>query len=162
MSLTLEAGETYKTEVLRGSENYRTWKFLIRMVLQAKDLWDVVSGKEVRPAGTEATEWDKKAGRALAIIALALSAEEKEHIIDCDTPKQAWEVLEKLYEGKGRNRKFMLLQELFRANMEASGRSMSVYLRTIREKISELAVTGLKLEDDVKLAIIFNGLPEKY
>ena len=72
----------------------------MRMVLQAKDLWDVVNRKEVRPA-TGALEWDKKAGKALAIIALPLSAEEKKHIIDCDTPKQAWEVLEKLDEGKG-------------------------------------------------------------
>ena len=46
MSLNLDAGlsESYKTEVLRGSENYRTWKFSMRMVLQAKDLWDVVDG----------------------------------------------------------------------------------------------------------------------
>ena len=29
-----------------------------------------------------------------------LSAAEKEHIIECTTPKAAWDILEKLYEGK--------------------------------------------------------------
>jgi hypothetical protein len=87
----------------------------MRMVLQAKDLWEVVSGEEERPAEErKAAAWEKKARKALATIALALSAAEKENIIKCTTPQEAWEVLEKLYEGKGRNRKFMLLQELFR------------------------------------------------
>ena len=133
----------------------------MRMVLQAKDLWEVVSGEEVKPEAEKAAQaWEKKARKALATIALAVSAAEKEHIIECTTPKAAWEILEKLYEGKGRNRKFMLLQELFRMSME--GESMDSYLRAVREKMSELSTVGLKLEDDIKLAIILNGLPEQY
>ena len=133
----------------------------MRMVLQARDLWEVVSGEEVKPeAEAEAQAWEKKAWKALATIALALSAAEKEHIIECLTPKAAWDILEKLYEGKGRNRKFMLLQELFRMSME--GEKMDSYLRAAREKMSELSTVGLKLEDDIKLAIILNGLPERY
>ena len=133
----------------------------MRMVLQARDLWEVVSGEEVKPDMDKAGQaWDKKARKALATIALALSAAEKEHIIECTTPKVAWDILEKLYEGKGRNRKFMLLQELFRMSME--GGRMDSYLRAVREKISELSTVGLKLEDDIKLAIILNGLPEQY
>jgi len=153
--------ENYKVDPLQGSANYRTWKFSMRMVLQAKDLWEVVSGEEDKPeSGKAAENWEKKARKALASIALALSASEKEHIIDCITPKAAWDVLEKLYEGKGRNRKFMLLQELFRMSME--GEKMDSYLRAVREKMSELSTIGLRLEDDIKLAIILNGLPERY
>jgi hypothetical protein len=153
--------ETYKIELLQGSANYRTWKFSMRMVLQARDLWEVVSGEDAKPVDEKAAEvWEKKARKALATIALALSAAEKEHIIECMAPKAAWDILEKLYEGKGRNRKFMLLQELFKMSME--GEKMDVYLRAVREKMSELAVVGLKLEDDVKLAIILNGLPDRY
>jgi hypothetical protein len=160
-SVNPNAEETYKVELLQGSANYRTWKFSMRMVLQARDLWEVVSGEEVKPeAEAEAQAWEKKARKALATIALALSAAEKEHIIECLTPKAAWDILEKLYEGKGRNRKFMLLQELFRMSME--GEKMDSYLRAVREKMSELSTVGLKLEDDIKLAIILNGLPERY
>src|SRR5438045_877388 len=116
---SLAQEETYKVEPLQGSANYRTWKFSMRMVLQAKDLWEVVSGEEVKPEAEKAGQtWEKKARKALATIALALSAAEKEHVIECTTPKVAWDILEKLYEGKGRNRKFMLLQELFRMSMK--------------------------------------------
>ena len=161
MSNVINAEEIYKVEPLQGSANYRTWKFSMKMVLQARDLWEVVSGEEVKPEAEKATQaWEKKARKALATIALVLSAAEKEHIIECTTPKAAWDVLEKLYEGKGLNRKFMLLQELFRMSME--GESMDSYLRAVREKMSELSTIGLKLEDDIKLAIILNGLPERY
>ena len=35
---------------------------------------------------------------------------------------------------------------------------MDSYLRDVREKMSELSTMGLKPEDDIKLAIILNGL----
>src|SRR5579859_7778023 len=158
---TANAEETYKVEPLQGSANYRPWKFSMRMVLQAKDLWEVVTGEEVKPEAEKAAQaWERKARKALATIVLDLSAAEKEHIIESTTPKAAWDILEKLYEGKGRNRKFMLLQELFRMSME--GEAIDSYLCAVREKISELSTVGLKLEDDIKLAIILNGLPERY
>ena len=161
MSSVTNAEDTYKIEPLQGSANYRTWKFSMRMVLQAKDLWELVSGDEEKPEAEKAAQaWEKKARKALAAIALALSAAEKEHIIECVAPKAAWDIVEKLYEGKGRNRKFMLLQELFKMSME--GEKMDSYLRAVREKMSELSTIGLKLEDDIKLAIILNGLPERY
>ena len=47
-SVTTNAEDAYKIELLQGSANYRTWKFSMKMVLQAKDLWEVVSGEEVK------------------------------------------------------------------------------------------------------------------
>ena len=87
---TANAEEIYKLEPLQGSTNYRTWKFSMRMVLQARDLWEVVSGEEVKPEAEKAVQaWERKARKALAAIMLALSAAEKERIIDCTTPKAA-------------------------------------------------------------------------
>jgi len=54
----------------------------------------------------------------------------------------------------------MLPQELFRMSMDRE--KMDSYLRAVREKLSELSTIGLKLEDDIKLAIILKGFPERY
>src|SRR5271154_3806671 len=154
--------ESYRAaDLLKGSTNYRTWKFSMKMTLLAKDLWDVVE----KDTGTstdekEVTDWKKRSAKAFAIIALSLSASEQQHIIDCTTAKAAWDVLAKLYEGKGRNRKFMLLQELFQARMVPG--SMDEYLRAVKEKMSELAAIGTAIETDIKLAIILNGLTDDY
>src|SRR5271154_579594 len=145
--------ESYRTtDLLKGSNNYRTWKFSTKMTLAAKDLWEVVETDTVPSDAKEAAEWQKKSAKAFAIIALSLSASEQQHVIDCNTAKNAWDVLAKLYEGKGRNRKFMLLQDLFQAKMTEG--SMDIYLRAVKEKMSELAAIGTKLETDIKLAII--------
>src|ERR1700737_1542111 len=54
-----------------------------------------------------------------------------------------------------------LLQELFHFSMEKAT-NMDGYLRAIREKMSELSAAGTKLDKDIKLAIILNGLSEEY
>jgi hypothetical protein len=157
----MDGQDNYKIEPLKGSANYRTWKFSVKMVLQAKDLWEIVSGVEVKPeVETEGVAWEKRARKALAVISLTLTAAEQEHVIDCTTPKAAWDILEKLYEGKGRNRKFMLLQELFRESLRNG--NMDGYLRSVKEKLSELSRIGTKLEKDVQLAIVLNGLTDEY
>jgi len=40
--------DSYKVESLKGSANYRTWKFSMKMLLEAKDLWKIVDGSEPR------------------------------------------------------------------------------------------------------------------
>ena len=62
---SLAQEETYKVEPLQGSANYRTWKFSMKMVLQAKDLWEVVTGEEVKPEVDKAGQaWEKKDAQA--------------------------------------------------------------------------------------------------
>jgi len=81
--MTTSNEENYKVDSLQGSANYRTWKFSMRMVLQAKELWEVVSGEEEKPeSGKAAENWEKKSRKALALIALALSALEEEKKVD--------------------------------------------------------------------------------
>jgi ribulose kinase len=52
-----------KVELRRGSSNYRTWKFSIRMSQEAKDLWEIVCDeveKSVMEASMETiTVWEK-------------------------------------------------------------------------------------------------------
>jgi gag-polypeptide of LTR copia-type len=153
----MEHDKTCKPERLQGSKNYQTWKFSMQMVLMVKDLWGVVGGD----AATDTNSGEKKVQQALALISLSLTPTEQEHIIDCKIGKEAWDVLEKLYEGKGRNRKFMLLQELFHLTL-VEGSTMIEYLCAAREKISQLARIGTKLDTDVKLAILVNGVLESY
>jgi hypothetical protein len=65
--------------------------------------------------------------KAMAAIVLSISIKEQENVIDCQTPKEVWDTLETLYEGKRRNRKFMLLQDLFGMSLEKSN-GMDKYL----------------------------------
>jgi hypothetical protein len=157
----MSSSSEFKVAPLEGSTNYRTWKFSMKMVLMAKDLWGVVDGSEVK-SSENATDWEKKNQKALAYISLSLTPIEQHHILDCTLAKSAWDVLKKLYEGKGRNRKFLLMEQLFKLNMDDRETTMEVYLRTMKDKISELVAIGITLDKEVKLALIFNGITERF
>jgi len=133
----------------------------MKNVLLTKDLWNVVDGSEVK-SGDGDVEWKKKDQKALALISLAVTELELHNILDCTTAKAAWDILKKLYEGKGRNRKFLLMEQLFKFNMNDRETSMEVYLRTIKDKLSELAAIGVTLDKEVQLALIFNGITERF
>jgi len=159
----MSSSSEFKVTPLEGSVNYRTWKFSMRMVLMAKDLWGVVNGSEVKSRGDAATEWEKRNQKALAYISLSLTPIEQHHILDCTAAKAAWDILEKLYEGKGRNRKFLLMEQLFKLTMDDhDATTMDSYLRTMKDKMSELAAIGITLDKEVKLALIFNGITERF
>jgi|SRR5579859_1663142 len=158
----MSSSSEFKVTPLEGSSNYRTWKFSMKMVLLAKDLWGVVDGSEVKSSGDAATEWEKKNQKALAYISLSLTSIEQHHILDCTVAKMAWDILEKLYEGKGRNRKFLLMEQLFKLNMDGHDTTMDSYLRTMKDKLSELVAIGITLDKEVKLALIFNGITERF
>jgi gag-polypeptide of LTR copia-type len=81
----------------------------MKIVLMTKDLWDIVDGLEVQTRGVDKdkdVEWEKKNQKALALTSLSLTPIGQHHILDCTSVKAAWGILEKVYQGKGRNRKF--------------------------------------------------------
>ena len=47
------------------------------------------------------------------------------------------------------------MEQLFKFNMENRETTMEVYLRTMKDKISELAAIGITLDKEVKLSGFF-------
>jgi hypothetical protein len=54
------------------------------------------------------------------------------------------------------------MEQLFKLNMEDKEMTMDLYLRTIKDKISELSAIGINLDKEVKLALIFNGVSQDF
>ena len=90
--------------------NYHLWKFKMQMVLEEKDLWDVVDGTDERPAiedGRDESElsaaehrtllealkaWDKKDRRAKALICLSVKDSQMGHVRNAESAMEAWVV----------------------------------------------------------------------
>ena len=102
--------------------NYPLWAYMMRHVLVAKGLWNVVQGAEKRPVventnadGTDSVEdvdhpadahatvsvvptaeqlrWDGRDAQAHALIALSVKRAIIPHIRSCKTTKDAWDTL---------------------------------------------------------------------
>src|SRR5436305_6114214 len=156
-----------RIEPLNGT-NYRSWSFSLKMLLIAKDLWEVIDPELERPGDerkSEQSKWDKKDKSVFATIALAMKPSEQEHIHNCKTAKEAWQHLEEVYHGKGMHRLVSLMKELAHAKLPlGKDKAMKEYIHGIMQTADEIAEIGegYKLKNPIIMAFILNGLPYKY
>ena len=54
-----EHGSLLRIEKFKG-ENFHLWKFRMQMVLEEKDLWNIVQGDEVEPIDEGTTETQRR------------------------------------------------------------------------------------------------------
>lgn len=99
-------GDFVKVDKLQKPEDWNTWKFDIRILLQAADLMDIVTGKIKAPVQvdgqsnadheTALTVFNKNDFKAQKVIVTALGKQPKMHVMNCSTSKQMWDKLSKV------------------------------------------------------------------
>jgi len=156
-----------RIEPLNGT-NYRSWSFSLKMLLIARELWEVVDDKSERPGDEKKSDqarWDKKDKSVFATIALAMKPSEQEHIHSCKTAKEAWDHLREVYQGKGMYRLLSLMKELSRSKLPLGKEgAMKDYIRGIMQVADEIAEIreDYRLKDAIVMAFVLNGLPDQY
>ena len=111
-----EHGSLLRIEKFKG-ENFHLWKFKMQMVLEEKDLWNIVKGDEVEPTDEGTTEtqrrqFQKRERKALATICLSLGDEQLSLVRTATTAKEAWLKLENHYEVKSLANKLFLRKSI--------------------------------------------------
>jgi len=77
-------------------DNYRTWKFSMKMLLIQRGLWSHVDGTIKLDDNANAVErqaFKMKDDKALSMIALSIDSDQQIHIVDYRTLAKAWAVL---------------------------------------------------------------------
>ena len=135
--------------------NYLMWVYMMRHVLVAKQLWDIVIGSDECLAsssspnspsrsGTDTNnassstqlstssqlKWDGKDAQAHALIVLSVKRHIVPHIRSCTTSKSAWDVLKNLYAQRNEARVAMLKRQLEETRMQED-ESMDSFLTKI-------------------------------
>ena len=107
------APSTKLEDKLEGIENFRAWKYRIGLILKENDLEKYIKDEIPKPEEAEAKEKHKKdLIRAQRIIADSI----KDHLIPQvspkKTPKEMYDALSRMYEGRNINRKMNLRAQL--------------------------------------------------
>ena len=88
-------------EKLEGVENFQAWKYRISLVLEENELDSYISGEVPVPEGDEAKALHKKnLVKAKRIIANSIKNHLIPHMSSLKTPKEMFDSLTKLFEGK--------------------------------------------------------------
>ena len=160
-----EYGSLLRIEKFKG-EYFHLWKSKMQMVLEEKDLWNIVKGDEVEPAeeGTTETQrrqFQKRQRKALATICLSLGDEQLSLVRTATTAKQAWSKLESHYEVKSLANKLFLREKYFTMSMGVDD-LMSEHINKMKELASQLEAVGASITEDDQVATLLCSLPESY
>ena len=96
-------------EKLEGANNFRAWKYRVMLILEENDLEGFIEEEIPELEGNEAKAKHKKSMvKEKRIIADSIKDHLIPHVSSLKTPKQMFDALSWLYEGKNINRKMTL------------------------------------------------------
>ena len=113
------AASTKLEDNLEGIENFWAWnQYRIGLILRENDLDKYIKGEVAKPKEVEAKEKHKK---DLIREMMNIDDSIKDHLIpqvsSRETPKEMYDALSKMYEGRNINRKMNLRAQLKSTNM---------------------------------------------
>ena len=118
-------------EKLEGAENFRTWKYRIRLILEENDLEGFIKEEVAELEKDEAkAKHEKDMIKTMRIIADSI----KDHLIpqvsSKKTPKEMFDAISRMYEGRNINRKMNLRAQLNSTKM-SRGESIQDYFTRV-------------------------------
>ena len=145
--------------------NYPTWKFKLKHLLIAKELFEFCDGTAEEPGSSESAAV-KKAYRqnekkALSNIVLAVSDEYTYLITSCNTAKAAWDALQSHFERDTLANRIYLKKQYFRAVMK-DGESMEAHLKRMKDIVNKLSAIKVDISEEDQVVTLLESLPETY
>jgi transposase InsO family protein len=143
---------------LEGVENFRAWKYRIGLILEENNLARFL--KEEVPEPTDATDkakHQKDTIRAKRIIADSIKDHLIPYVSSKKTPKEMFDALNRVYEGKNINWKMNLRTQLKNTRMQR-GESIQEYFSRISEFKEQLKAIGDTIDEDELIMTALNGL----
>ena len=152
------APSTKLEDKLEGIENFQAWKYRIGLIFQENDLDKYVKEEVTETKELESKDKHKKDMiRAQRIIADSI----KDHLIpqvsSKKTPKEMYDSLSRMYEGRNINRKMNLRAQLKSTKM-SHGESIHDYFTRVSQIKEQLEAIGDKLDEDEMVMNTLNGL----
>ena len=120
---------------LEGADNFRAWKYRVMLVLEKNDLEGFIELDIPKAKGEEDKAKHKKSlVKAKRIIANSIKDHLIPHVSSLKTPKQMFDALSRLYEGKNINRKMTLRTRPKNVRMQDSKSIQSYFTRVSQIK----------------------------
>jgi hypothetical protein len=149
-------------EKLEGPNNFRALKYRISLVLEENDLSDYVMEEVAEPEEEEAKgKYKKNLIREKRIIADSIKDHFIPRVSSLKTPKEMFDALSRLYEGRNINRKMALRTQLKNVKMQKS-ESIHAFFTRISQINEQIIAIGDSIEEVEIVMTALNGLPKSW
>lgn len=173
----MESESIVKIEKLQSVSEWPRWKFQIRVILNAEELFEIVSGDNPKPVleklegETDATakvrydaafkEWKKKDNVAQKHIATTVGREPMLHIMNYNTAKEMWDKLHAVYEQKSETSIHLLQKKFYSYAMEDDD-SVATHISKLEDLAQQLKDLGVEIPMSMVQTKILMTLPSTY
>jgi hypothetical protein len=149
---------TKLVDMLEGVDNFCAWKYRIALILEENDLARFIKENVPEPVDAIAkAKYQKDMVRAKRIIADSI----KDHLIpqvsSKNTPKEMFDALTRMYEGRNSNWKMSLRTQLKNTKMQ-KGETVHDYFSRVSQFKEQLEAIGNKLDEDELIMTTLNDL----
>ncbi|CAI5732098.1 unnamed protein product [Peronospora farinosa] len=144
--------------------NFHTWKFKMQMVLEERDLWDVVSGEvklEHCANALDQATFKRNSRKALAIICLAMEDSQLPLVRSASGAHDAWSRLEGYFEKRSLANKLFLCRRFFKTMMEEDD-GMLEHINKVKTLAEQLDAVGASVSEDDLVITLLGSLSESY
>ena len=138
-----------------NGENFAVWKVRMRALLVSKGLWKVTEPSADAEVSAELSESDiGKSEQALALMVLAVEADQMIHIEECKTSREAWEKLIGIYAEPSAANRMRLYERLLTLRFPPGGNSRQ-HVQLFASTRTELRAVGISIDDTLyKIALL--------
>ena len=146
------------------SSNYHTWKFQIRLLLGAKDLYNIVTGEEVlqtTPTQEQREKFRKREQMALSIIGLSVHTSLHIYIRNAKSSTEAWKLLETHFQDKSLTKVIYYRRKLYASRMDMGSNIVS-HVNKLKSLQEHLLAIDDPIEDKDLVIILLSSLPTEY
>lgn len=153
---------TDNVEKLNGG-NFNRWKLQISLILEAADLWDVVTGDEVIPESDAAKirAWRKKDVQARSVIVPTLDAAQTSHIYSCKTSKEMFDKLAAANSDASSLNKQHTTTKFLNYQMRKDQSPVQAMME-IEDLVRSLAEMKVVLDESTVITKVVTALPDAY
>lgn len=159
--------ETTKIQKLQEESQWSTWKFQVKITLIAAEVYEVVTGDDVKPVVAENADqtglkaWKKTDAKAQRIIGTSVGNSQITHIKNCSNAKEMWDKLHSVFERKNETSLLLLHQKFFSFAKEHDENIVS-YIARLEELVQRLSDLDEQISDGMVITKIIMSLPVEY
>jgi len=147
---------------LEGADNFRAWKYRIGLILEENELDSYIKEDIPIPEDEEAKVLHKKnLVKAKRIIVDSIKDHLIPHVSSLKTPKEMFDSLTKLFEGKNINRK-MTLRNQFKGVKMLNGETIQSYFSKVSQIKEQLEAVDEVVDNGEVVMTTLNGLPRSW
>lgn len=157
-------GDLFKIDKLLSADQWSTWKFQIRVMLSASDMYDIVNGEKKMPKVEEALklqEWEKLDRRAQKMIVMSVGPQALVHIMNCATSHAMWNKLESVYEQKAETNIHLIQQRFYSFSKDPSD-DIATHISKLESIAHQLKECGESISAIMLITKILMTSPPEY